>query len=355
MNKTLKKFLDVIKIDSPSGHEQRMITFIKNWLNKIGLNYQIDKTGNILAKNTSTCQPILFCVHMDTVEPGKGIKPIIEDEIIKSSGNTILGADNKAALSCLMTAVENYLATEKKPRSFELLFTVKEEIGGGIELFPYKWIKSKKGFTFDSANSLGGIILQSPEICNFYAEFKGKACHSSEPNRGINAFTPTIKALNKIKTGELDNGQTTVNIGIINGGEGINIVADNIVIKGEIRSYNKKLFINNLKKIQNIFIDQKNKTNAKLKFWTDGYCPGYEHKKNSIYIKKIIKIFSDLNMKPKYYLKSGVSDANILNQVGIKTVNLTDGVKNPHTTQELIKIKDLNKLTEIIQTFLLSY
>jgi len=343
MNKVVDLFLKLVQIDSPSGHEQGMIGYVKNWLDKIGLSYQVDSKGNILAKKPGIGPSILFCVHLDTVEPGKGIKPVvINNKIIKSSGKTILGADNKAAIASLMVAVEETLSL----KSFELLFTVDEENGSGLSNFPFKWIKSKIGFTFDSIKPIGSIILRSPYICIFEAEFNGKASHSSTPEKGINTLIPVIKALNKIKLGKLDSGETTINIGLINCGTGINIIPDKVTIKGEIRSYQKKLFDYHLKEIKTIF------NQSQLK--TSGFAPGYNHKKTPILVKKIKKIYDLLSVKPQYYSYSAVSDANILNSKGIEVINLGDGIKNAHTINEQININDLTKLKVIIYKILRS-
>ena len=347
MKNVVDLFLELVQIDSPSGHEQDMITFIKKWLDKIGLSYQVDKTGNILAKNHGESQSILFCIHTDTVEPGRGIKPFIKNGFIKSSGNTILGADNKAAVASVITAVEEYLKKTKNPKSFEILFTVNEENGNGLQSFPFKWIKSKKGYIFDSIKPIGSIILKSPCICLFKAEFIGKANHSSTPEKGNNALIPAIKALNKINIGKLDKGETIINIGLINGGTGINIIPDKVIIKGEIRSYQKKLFDYHLNKIKIIF--------NKSKFSTDGFAPGYNHKKTSLLIKKVEKIYSSLSVKTQHLSYSVVSDANILNSHGIETINLGDGVENAHTTKEQIKIYDLIVLKKIIINLLKNY
>lgn len=355
MNTATDLFIQLAKINSPSGHEKEMVSYVTNWLKKHNLTYKIDKLGNILAANNGIGEPILFCVHMDTVESGKGIKPIIKDEVIKSSGKTILGADNKAALACLLIAIEEYLKVTKQPKTFELLFTVKEETGGGVEFFPFEWIKSKKAFVFDSAKPLGGIILRSPHIVNFHAQFIGKASHSSVPEQGKNALKTVIKALSNIQLGKLDNGETTINVGLIQGGTGINIIPDKIDLSGEIRGYNKELLDKNLKEINIILAEEAKKNKLTFIFKTDGYCPGYSHNKNTVFIKKIKNILLSLKLKPKFHLYSGVSDANILNSVGIETINLSDGVINPHTTEEHIKITDLKKLEEIICSFLLSY
>ncbi len=347
MKNVVDLFQKLVQIDSPSGQEHGMIAYVKNWLDKIGLSYQIDKLGNVLAKNQGTGKPILFCVHMDTVEPGKGIKPLVKNGIIKSAEGTILGVDNKAAVASVITAVEEYLKNEKHPKSFELLFTVSEENGGGLENFSFNWINSKKGFVFDSIKPIGSIILKSPYICLFKAEFIGIASHSSTPEKGKNALMPAIKTLNKIKVGKLDKGETTINIGLIKGGTGINTIPEKVIIEGEIRSYQKKLFDYHLNEIKTIF--------NKAKFTTSGFAPGYNHKKTSLLIKKINEIYSSLNIKHQYYSYSAVSDANILNSKGIETVNLGDGVENAHTNEEQIKINDLTKLKNIIYEFLLSY
>lgn len=341
MNKVVDLFLKLVTIDSPSGHEHGMIKYVKNWLDKVGLNYQIDLKGNILAKKPGIGPPILFCVHMDTVEPGQEIKPILVNNIIiKSSGNTILGADNKAAIASLMVAVEE----SSSLKSFELLFTVDEENGNGLTKFPFNFIKSKIGFTFDSIKPISSIILRSPYICLFEAEFSGKASHSSTPENGIDALIPAIKAINKIKVGKLDQGETTINIGLINGGTGINIIPDKVTIKGEIRSYQKKLFYHHLNKIKLIFKD------AKLKI--NGFSPGYSHSKTSGTIKKVNQIYNLLGIKPNYHSYSAVSDANILNTKGIEVINLGDGVENAHTVNEQIKVDDLIKLNNIIKKIL---
>lgn len=339
------QFIKLTKISSPSGKEDEISEFLQKKLLKNNFNFKIDQVGNIFAKNSTKGIPLLLCAHMDTVQPGEHIQPIIENGIIKSNGTTILGADNKASLAAIMEAVEKV----GHIRNLELLFTVKEETGGGVENFPFSWIKSKRALTFDSAKPLGGIILRSPYIYNFNAVFLGKAAHSSLPQEGINAFNPAIQALQQIKVGSLDNEETTINVGLINGGIGINTIPNKITISGEIRSYDQKLFKKHLSHVQTIFERAVKNTQTKLKFTIDGYCAGYTHKKQSITITQIDKIYKQLGLKTSLYHYSGISDANVLNSHGIETYNLTDGSKYPHTTNEQIAIKDLIKLGEIVK------
>lgn len=338
-------FKQLTTIDSPSGEEQEMASCLKSWLDGLGLAYKQDAAGNICAKNSTPGTPLLLSAHMDTVEPGRGIKPIVKDGIIKSGGTTILGADNKAALAAIMTAVEE----AKNTRALELLFTVREETGGGVDRFPFKWLTAKKGLIFDSSNPLGGIVLGSPFIVNFTATVTGKAAHASRPESGVNAFTPVFHTLSSLETGLLDEGKTTINVGLISGGTGVNTIPGLITVKGEIRSYDKKLFDGHLASIKSLFGLAVGETKAKLTFSTDGYCPGYVHEKKAPFVKAIAGIVTEAGLPLAYHPVSGVSDANILNAHGVETVNLADGTRYSHTVNEEIAVADLEKLAVLIR------
>src|SRR5699024_273204 len=102
----VNQFLQLVQIDSETGDEAEIAKVLKIIFTDLGLNVIEDdaksKTGfgagNLIctlpAKQKAT--PIYFTSHMDTVFPGKGVKPIVEGNLIKSDGTTILGADDKA-------------------------------------------------------------------------------------------------------------------------------------------------------------------------------------------------------------------------------------------------------------------
>jgi tripeptide aminopeptidase len=233
MSKTSDIFKTIVQIGSPSGHEGKMATFLGAWLDKNGFTHRRDTVGNLYAFRSGAGSPLLLCTHMDTVEPGIGIQPVENGGVIKSSGDTVLGADNKAAVAAVMTAVE-----KSKGRSLELLFTVKEETGGGIEHFPADWIKAKKGLTFDSANPLGGIVLRSPFIANFKIAVTagGARINAGEALMPLSLLLPPSRN----PLGELDNGETTVNIGK-SSVEPASIRSGTIEIQGEVRAMKRIL------------------------------------------------------------------------------------------------------------------
>lgn len=342
-------FKKIIQIDSVSGEEKLIRDFIIDLLkNKKNYFYKIDKVGNLFIKNNKkNNKPLLFCAHLDTVEPGRKIKPQIKNDYFISDGQTILGADNKAFVAVLI----DILVNEKIDRNIEIVFSVREETGGGIEFFPFKWLKSNKGIIFDNANPIGGIVLRSPRIINFYINFFGKSSHASLPKNGINSLIPMIRFIKNLPIG-IYKKNTTINIGIINSGSGINTIPEKTVIKGEIRSYNE----NNFQVIKNQIIKKisliKKNFSGKIELAFDGYCPGYNFQKKDFFIQEIKQIIIKNKIKPYFLNNSGISDANILNQRGIKTIVLSDGVIDPHTTREKIKVEDLYKLKELTMDFI---
>ncbi len=352
MNKLVDLFTELVKIDSPSGKERKMAEFLKKWLVRNNFKWKQDDLGSILAWVPGSRKRFMFCAHMDTVEPGCGIEPIIKNGVLQSDGSTILGADNKAALSALLSAIKRYKDKYEKLPNIELLFTVKEETGGGCENFNFEWIKSKKGLIFDYSKPHGRIITSSPFIYNFRVKFKGKAAHASRPEEGNNSLIPAMKFIGNVPIGKFDDGETTINIGKVSSGTGINVIPEITEISGEVRSTSKSKFDKYLKKIEKLARKIGGENDVEIKFTLDGYCSGYNHSEKDIFIKKIKKIYKKLNIPTVCDRSTGVSDANPLVEAGIKVVNLSDGVENAHATTEKISVQNLIKLEKIIFTFL---
>ena len=102
-------FLDLVKIDSPTGEEANVLKYVNTFLKKFGINSHFDDFGNLYAKIDGFLNPILLSAHADTVEPGRNIKPKIIDGIIKSDGKTILGADNKVGLAVILDTIRELI------------------------------------------------------------------------------------------------------------------------------------------------------------------------------------------------------------------------------------------------------
>jgi len=153
----VENFLRLVKIDSISREEKNLTDFLIQYLEDLGLKVRVDNagekvnsnSGNIIAcfrGNIKQATPIMFSAHMDTVIPGKHILPICKRDRIVSSGKTILGADDKAAIA-LHIIKENHVSCG----DIEIVFSICEEIGLlGAKNLDLSSLNAQMAFVLDS-------------------------------------------------------------------------------------------------------------------------------------------------------------------------------------------------------------
>ncbi len=185
------QFMEMVRIDSESGDEARFMAWLVPRLEEIGGGVQLDAYGNLIAKlpaKHSSAEPILLSCHGDTVKPGKGIKPVLANGVIRSSGDTILGCDDKAGIAEMMEALR--IAPVRPP--IEVAISRQEEVGLlGVKQLDFGQITAKRGFLLDN-DTLDTIIIGGPSYFAIDVTVKGKAAHAGmEPEKGINAIQAT--------------------------------------------------------------------------------------------------------------------------------------------------------------------
>lgn len=347
-DRLLQTFLDLVKIDSPSGHEEKVREYVSRFVQKLGLEPIQDARGNLIVKIDGVGEPILLGSHLDTVEPGKNIHPKIEDGIIKSDGTTILGADNKVAVAAILEVLKSVIESKTKTKPLDIIFTLAEESGEfGSTKLDYSKINAEEGYTFDSLSPLGSIITASPFYNRFHIKIIGKATHASTPDEGINTLKILVDSIGKIKLGKV-NDKTVMNIGVVNGGSGINTIPGETTIGGEVRSFvgeDAEFYSRNIvQKFKETALQLGGKIEAEI--FQDS--PGYEYEADDEFIKSTKKTIEDLRLIPTLVKKWACSDANVLHANGIKTLNLGDGINDPHTVKESVSIESLNLLAKLV-------
>lgn len=343
----INSFLNLVKIESPSLEEQKIINYLIKILKSLNLSVKLQKvgkTGNIIAflKGKNSKNSIFFNAHFDTVKPCQGIKPVIKNGIIKTDGKTILGADDKAAIAIFIELVNILKKTDINRPDIYFVLTYGEEIGlQGAKHFDFNLLKAKYGFSFDANGEVGTIIMSAPTHYTYNIKVYGKSAHAGiEPEKGKNAIKIASEIINKIKTGRIDF-ETTANIGRIEGGKATNIVPDLVEFTGEIRSRTETKIKKYIEQLEKVLDTIKKKYETKIDFDLKLAYKSFKFDKNS-FLVKIVKEACDLiNVEPKYVESNGGSDANIFNQNGYPTINLGIGMQNVHTTEEFIKIRDI--------------
>src|SRR4029453_6671484 len=196
-DRLLATFLDLVRIDNPSRGEAAIAAHIRGLLEALGLAVEEDALHNLLVRVPGQGEPLLLNAHMDSVAPCHGVRPLVADGIVRSSGDTVLGADDLAGVAAIIEGVRAMLERGGPPRAAELLLTVQEEVGLlGAATFDTSKLQARTGVTLDSGGDFGGITGAAPSQDSLYGVVPGQAAHARvAPDRGISAIIVAAQAL----------------------------------------------------------------------------------------------------------------------------------------------------------------
>ena len=374
MNRLVDYFISLVEIDSESKDEKKVAEKIANDLSEMGAEVIFDNAhhatqgnvGNLIAnfKGKIDKTPLLLCAHTDTVKPGIGIKAVIKDGYITSDGSTILGSDDKSGIAQIVEAIRRLDEEGYEYAPIQVLFTISEELGLlGAKNLDYSLIKAEVGYALDW-NGVGTIVTQAPSLNIFEIIVTGKEAHSGgSPEKGINAIQIAGEAIGKLKLGRIDF-ETTANVGNIKGGLAHNIVPKECFISGEVRSHDEV----KLEKVTNNIIKTFEEVAAKYEVKLDAEVIKARSKaqviKDFAALKineeeEIVKIAEqaarNIGIEPKIETGGGGSDANIFFEHGLIVPIIGTGMNDVHSTNENIKIYDLEKVTQWVMEIIKEY
>lgn len=149
-----------------SGGQQQRVAIAQSTCPKAGITpapradfslrpgaYYGGDTGNIFAVLDGELEgdPVIFCAHMDVVEPWSGKKSVLEkDGTIHSAGDTVLGADDISGIHETLYCVQLVLDSGKPHKKIEILFTIGEELYvKGSDVFDYSKVTAKQAYVLD--------------------------------------------------------------------------------------------------------------------------------------------------------------------------------------------------------------
>jgi len=346
-------FMRMVEIASVSGQEGEFRDFLQAEFAMRGLSAEEDRAGEILQGNsgnllvripgTVEAPVLLFATHMDTVVPGIGIKAVrSQDEVIRSEGGTILGADDKAGIAAILEAWDTIVENRLDHPPLEILFTVSEEQGLlGAKNFDFSKLQARYAFVLDSGGSPGSIVIKSP--CQNEIEYRvyGRAAHAGiNPEDGVNAIQIMGKALAVMPCGRIDH-ETTCNFGIIDGGAARNVVAPTCRVKGEARSLSRSKLDQLTAELTDIFQTEVRKNGAEAEVDTRLLYPETTLSFDAEVVQLAISAADRVGLNSELLGTGGGSDASIINGNGIPCANLGIGMSAVHTTDEYIFIEDL--------------
>jgi tripeptide aminopeptidase len=367
-------FVELVKIPSPSLRERDLADELKNRLTALGYEAQEDYSaqhiagtaGNILVQVPATGKgaKLFLNAHIDTVEtPGGRISPVVEGDIVKAKGDTILGADDKAGVTVLLEVLA--LLKKNKIRHGELLFgfTVAEEVELlGSSVMAEDWYEGfDAGITLDHSDP-EEIVLAAPGKLAVTMTVNGVSGHGAFPQGKINAAHALAKVASRLPSGRLDE-FSTCNLGLLHSGAAINVIPGQGYAEYEIRSHRKELLDFHLKNALTVIEgairecrvlltdEETGETSVRratvdveVRVCYESYCLDESAAPVKILSQAIEKTGGERKLK----IGSGGSDANIFNNRGLPTAVLGCGMHGAHSAGETANLREMARAVEIL-------
>lgn len=402
MQHIIDRFIGYVTVDTESDPESNTTpSTAKQWdlanklaeeLKQIGLsNVSIDDKSYVMATLPSNLDyevpTIGFVSHFDTTPDftGKDVKPQIiknydggdivlnaEKNIILSpsyfkdlllykgqtlittDGTTLLGADDKAGITEIMTAME-YLVQhpEIKHGALKVCFTPDEEIGRGADHFDVEKFGADWAYTMDGSQ-IGELEYENFNAAGVKIRFKGKSVHPGyAKGKMINSMLLANKFINKLPKDETP--ETTKNYEGFYHVTNIQGSIEDTLVQLIIRDHNRKKFEKRKEYVEEVVakINKKHKKQfgediAVLEI-KDQYYNMREKVEPVMHIVKLAEqAMLELNIKPLIKPIRGGTDGSRLSFMGLPCPNIFAGGHNFHGKYEYVPVESMQKAIEVI-------
>ncbi|MBX3282824.1 MAG: M20/M25/M40 family metallo-hydrolase [Acidobacteria bacterium] len=221
----------LMSIPSTSGEEEAVGLWLRDHLEALGWKVEMQAVGsadtssgqvqnNVIATLNDTPR-VWFSTHMDTVPPY--IPPTEDDEKIYGRG----ACDAKGIIAAQITAAERLRA--QGVTDIGLLFTVEEERAStGAKAANLHPLAAKCEFLINGEPTDNDLAIGSKGTFRLNIKTSGKAAHSAYPEMGESAIEKLLDILEDVRHTKFPSdeffGETTVNIGTIDGGMALNVI-----------------------------------------------------------------------------------------------------------------------------------
>ena len=372
----------------PSTMCQKELTaYLEEEMKAVGLSgVKNDGTGYVYgilpaSKGCEDRTPIGFVAHIDTSGevPGDNIKPrVIEYEggdidlgggvvttrkvfpyldlykgqhLIITDGTTLLGADDKAGIAEIMTAIEDLIAhPEIEHGTIYVCFNPDEEIGRGMERVDLSYFKPEYAYTVDGGR-LGELEYECFNAAAAKIHIKGVSIHpGSSKNKMKNAVLIANEYINMLPPAETQS-HTEMYEGFyhVNNVEASTIGAKLVMI---IRDHDRTKFEARKEFVLGIgeYLNKKYGEGTVTTELSDTYYNMREKLEDKMYIvEKAEKAMRELGIEPISVPIRGGTDGAALSFMGLPCPNLSTGGENCHGVHEFVAIESMEKMVEVIK------
>ena len=378
---------DELSYKSPSTDQQfDMLNLLKDQLVSIGAKeVQLTDYGVVLATvpGNISAPPVGFLAHVDTAPQfnASGVKPrlikrykggditfpddpklilspqefpYLEDkighDIITASGTTLLGADDKAGVSIIMTAI-NYLLKNPsiKHGPVRVAFTPDEEIGRGVKKQLPTDLNVELAYTFDGGK-VGDLSYETFSADKAEVSIKGISIHPGlAKDKLVNAIHIASKIISTLPKATLTPETTDGKEGFIHAtdilGGSSEIILRFILRDFELTGLKEKGDL--LKQVCKVVGATEPRAKINCKITTQYRNMRYWLQKDMGPVRIAEAAMKNLNIQPLPQPIRGGTDGSLLTELGVPTPNLFTGMQNIHGPLEWISVQDMEESTKL--------
>lgn len=390
----LNRFLNYISFETTSDENSKTCPSTKNQLNlanylveelnSLGIESELDKSGYVYANipgNIKTEKTVGFIAHMDTSPDmsGKNVKANIiknyngcdiklNDEftttvkdfpflkslkgetIITTDGTTLLGADDKAGIAIIVSAVAELINDkDAKYGDIKIAFTPDEEIGRGADLFDVEKFGADFAFTIDGG-PIGELEYETFNAASCKIEIQGKNVHpGSAKNTMVNSQIIAMELNNMLPINERpENTENYEGFFLLTNISGS---VEHTEMNYIIRDHSREKFLEKKKLFEEIvkFLNIKYEDRITIEIKDQYYNMREKIENNMEIIDLAKKAFKLSSVDPKIGPVRGGTDGSKLSFMGLPTPNIFTGGYNYHGRYELVSLDQMEKSKEIVK------
>ncbi|EOT29238.1 M20/M25/M40 family metallo-hydrolase [Enterococcus saccharolyticus] len=365
--RAISKFLELVQIDSVSYNEREMADYLIHYFTDLGYEVLEDKgsnekvplanAGNVIVKlpgkgTLAHQETLILEAHMDTVEPGNGVKPSItaDGKYVVSDGSTILGADDKAGIAQILEVEAVLRENNLDHPPLEFLFTIGEEVGIlGAFAVDTDLLQGKIAFVLDGGGGPGTAIIGGPDYYDITGKIIGKAAHAGvSPDTGISSIQVMSEAISNMTLLKIDE-NTTTNIGKVICNYPTNVVPEVTTFAMEVRSLDRESGKRQLNHIIEELEKAVVKFGATLEYDVNQSLFAYHHTDDNPVIKRFKAMCARHDLDYQGIVMRGGTDVSGLTFNGIDAIVLAAGGENGHELQERLIIDEfLQNIQQVI-------
>lgn len=390
----LNRFLNYISFETTSDENSKTCPSTKNQLdlanylveelNSLGIESELDENGYVYANipgNIKTEKTVGFIAHMDTSPDmsGKNVKANIiknyngcdiklNDEftttvkdfpflkslkgetIITTDGTTLLGADDKAGIAIIVSAVDELINDkDAKYGDIKIAFTPDEEIGRGADLFDVEKFGADFAFTIDGG-PIGELEYETFNAASCKIEIQGKNVHpGSAKNTMVNSQIIAMELNNMLPINERpENTENYEGFFLLTNISGS---VEHTEMNYIIRDHSREKFLEKKKLFEEIvkFLNIKYEDRITIEIKDQYYNMREKIENNMEIIDLAKKAFKLSSVDPKIGPVRGGTDGSKLSFMGLPTPNIFTGGYNYHSHYELVSLDQMEKSKEIVK------